>query len=197
MAKISKFIKLDKNVLLEYVYNGDNLLGEAYNILVNSRERKRTYVAGDSSATGNTNANSLFRIDAISNKYGKVNTSYYTFLENKNFSSGTPIRHDIIRFHLPINWTFGEYLGLYCRVFTYDSLNVSQFEISNFYFDMTDVGQQYLMNFTAPPLLFQEKLWGKNIQIEIPAVSEISSQLDNNRPKENSINSNLTRSLFI
>ena len=192
MAKISKFIKLDKNVLLEYVYNGDNLLGEAYNILVNSRERKRTYVASDSSATGNTNANSLFRIDAISNKYGKVNTSYYTFLENKNFSSGTPIRHDIIRFHLPINWTFGEYLGLYCRVFTYDSLNVSQFEISNFYFDMTDVGQQYLMNFTAPPLLFQEKLWGKNIQIEIPAVSEISSQLDNNRPKENSINSNLT-----
>ena len=57
---------------------------------------------------------------------------------------------------------------------------------------MTDVSQQYLLNFTSPPLLFQEKLWGKNIQIEIPAVSEISSQLTDNRPTENSINANLT-----
>ena len=28
MAKISKYIKLDKNVLLEYVYNDGNLIGE-------------------------------------------------------------------------------------------------------------------------------------------------------------------------
>jgi hypothetical protein len=48
------------------------------------------------------------------------------------------------------------------------------------------------MNFTSPPLLFQEKLWGKNITIEIPALSEISAQLEDNRPKENSINANLT-----
>ena len=192
MAKISKFVKLDKNVLLEYIYDGDNLVSEGYNILVNSRERKRSYVATDTSGTGNTNANSLFRLDPITNKFGKINPSFYTFLENKNFSSGSPVRHDRIRFHLPINWTFGEYLGLYCRVFTYDSQNVSQFEISNFYFDMTDVSQQYLMNFASPPLLFQEKLWGKNIQIEIPAVSELSGQLENNRPRENSINANLT-----
>lgn len=192
MAKISKFVKLDKNVLLEYIYDGDNLVSEGYNVLVNSRERKRSYAATDTSGTGNTNANSLFRLDPVANKYGKINTTYYTFLENKNFSSGTPLRHDRIRIHLPINWTFGEYLGMYLRVFTYDSQNLLQYEISNFYFDMTDVSQQYLMNFSSPPLLFQEKLWGKNIQIEIPAVSEVSSQLQNNRPTPNSVNSNLT-----
>ena len=57
---------------------------------------------------------------------------------------------------------------------------------------MSDASQTYLLNYTSPPLLFGEKLWGKNIQIEMPALSEVAAQLVNNRPKENSINSNLT-----
>jgi hypothetical protein len=57
---------------------------------------------------------------------------------------------------------------------------------------MTNINQQYLLNFTSPPLLFQEKLWGKNITIEIPSLSEISSQVLDGKPKENSINYNLT-----
>jgi hypothetical protein len=149
-------------------------------------------MASETSGTGNTQINQLYRIDAITGRYGKVNPDYYTFLQVKNYSSAPPIRHDVLKFHLPINWTFGEYLGFYIKVYTYDSNNQKTYELSNFYFDMTDVSQQYLMNFTSPPLLFQEKLWGKNIQIEIPAVSEISVQLEDNLPKEDSINANLT-----
>lgn len=192
MAKVSKFVKLDKDVLLEYIYNDGNLVSEAYNILVNSKDRKRSYMAFDTSGTGNDQANQLFVIDPIEGKWGKVNPGYYTFLQVKNYSAPSPIRHDTLKFHIPVNWTFGEYLGFYVRVYTFDSLNNIQFELSNFYFDMTDVSQQYLLNFSTPALLFQEKLWGKNIQIEIPAVSEISSQLTNNRPTDNSINFNLT-----
>ncbi len=192
MAKISKFIKLDKNILLEYVYNEGNLISEPYDILVNSKDKNQSYIATETSGTGNTQINQLFRIDAVSGRYGKVNPDYYTFLQVKNYSSTPPIRHDVLKFHLPVNWTFGEYLGFYVKVYTYDSLNQNTYELSNFYFDMTDVSQQYLMNFTSPPLLFQEKLWGKNITIEIPAVSEIAAQLENSLPKENSINANLT-----
>ncbi len=192
MTKVSKFVKLDKDILLEYVYNDGNLISEAYNVLVNSKDRKRSYMAYDTSATGNDQSNQLFIIDKIENKFAKVNPDYYTFLQLKNYSAPAPIRHDTIKVHLPINWTFGEYLGFYIRLYTYDSLNKSEFELSNFYFDMTDVDQQYLMNFSSPPLLFQEKLWGKNIQIEIPSVSEISSQITDGRPTENSINFNLT-----
>jgi hypothetical protein len=192
MSKISKFIKLDKNILLEYVYNDGNLISEAYDILVNSKDKTQSYMATETSGTGNTQGNQLFRIDAVSGRYGKVNPDYYTFLQTRNYSSAPPIRHDTIKFHLPINWTFGEYLGFYVKVYAYDSLNQKTYDLSNFYFDMTDVSQQYLMNFTSPPLLFQEKLWGKNIKIEIPALSEISTQLEDNRPKENSINANLT-----
>ena len=192
MAKISKYVKLDKNILLEYIYNDSNLISEPYNILVDSRNKGQSYIAGSSSITGNVMGNQLFKIDGVSGKYNKVNTSYYSFLQLKEYSSGLPLRHDTIKLHIPINWTFGEYLGFYIKIYSFDISNQKTYDISNFYFDMTDVSQQYLLNFTSPPLLFQEKLWGKNITIQIPALSDIASQKNGNLPKENSINANLT-----
>ena len=191
MSKISKYIKLDKNILLEYIYDDGNLISEPYSILVNSKSRVNSYIATQS-VTGNTIENQLFKLDSLSTKFGKVDTSNYSFLQVKNYSSGNPLRHDTIKIHLPINWTFGEYLGFHIRVYAYDSTNTKGYELSNFYFDMTNIGQQYLLNFTSPPILFQEKLWGKNISVEIPALSEISSQIVNGAPKENSVNYNLT-----
>ena len=192
MAKISKYIKLDKNVLLEYVYNDGNLIGEAYKILLDSRDRKQSYIAVDTSGTGNTQANQLFKLDGISGKYGKVDPSYYSYLQYKEYSSGIPVRHDTIKIHIPINWTFGEHLGFYVKAYTFDSNSQATYDLSNFYFDMTNIDQQYLLNYSTPALLFQEKLWGKNIAIEIPAISEVSAQKANGSPKANSLNSNLT-----
>lgn len=192
MAKISKFVKLDKDVLLEYIYDDGNLISESYNVLVDSRDRRQAYAAGDSSVTANTLGNQLFKVDNITQKYAKVNTSFYSFLQLREYASGTPTRHDTIKVHVPINWTFGEHLGFYVRIYGFDTTNTRVFDISNFYFDMTDVSQQYLLNFTSPPLLFQEKLWGKNITIQIPALSDLANQKVNNLPRENSINANLT-----
>ena len=192
MSRISKFVKVDKNILIEYVYNDGNLLSEGYNILVNSRDRTKSYMAIDSSSTGNDAGNQLFKIDNVNLKYGKIDTANYSFLQIKNFTSGVPLRHDTIKIHLPINWTFGEYLGCYVKVYTFDQQNFKTYDLTNFYFDMTDVSQQYLLNYNSPPLLFQEKLWGKYIKLEIPAISEVSSQLTGTRPRENSLNANLT-----
>jgi hypothetical protein len=192
MAKTSKFVKLDKNVLLEYIYDDSNFLTESYDILVNNKDRNNSYVATSTSVTGNTQGNQLFRIDQVSNRYGKVNPDYYSFLQLKNYSATTPTKHDTLKIHLPINWTFGEYLGFHVKVYAFDILNQKTYDISNFYFDMTDISQQYLMGFNAPPLLFQEKLWGKNITINIPSVNAIASQRTNNLPKQDSLNSNLT-----
>lgn len=192
MAKISKYVKVHKDILLEYIYNDGNLIGETYDVLVNTRDQKLSYIAGDTSGTGNIVGNQLFKIDQIANKYGKVNPDYYSFLQLRNYGSSIPVRHDTIKVHLPINYTFGEYLGFYIKVYAFDYQNRETYDLSNFYFDMTDVSQQHLLNFSAPPLLFQEKLWGKNVQIEIPAVSEVAAQRVDNRPKDNSINANLT-----
>jgi len=149
-------------------------------------------MATDASATGNTVGNQLFKLDNVSNRFGKIDTSFYSFLQIKNYGISSPTKHDSVRVHLPINWTFGEYLGFYMRVFAYDIENQRTYDLSNFYFDMTDISQQYLMNFTSPPLLFQEKLWGKNITIQIPALGAVSNQRVDNRPKENSLNSILS-----
>lgn len=195
MSKISKFVKLNKDVLLEYIYNEGNLISEPYNILFNSKDRKQSYVAYDSSITSNTLNNQLFRIDPIQGVWGKSDPNTYSFLDVKNYGLSQPIKHDTIKIHIPINWTFGEYLGFYIRIYGFDTLNSIEMELSNFYFDMSDVNQQFLLNFTSPPLLFQEKLWGKNITINIPSLSELSSQLTNNLPTSNSINANLTKGL--
>ena len=163
-----------------------------YKILVDSRTKKKSYIATDTSGTGNTQINQLFNLDLVSSKYGKVDTDYYSYLQYSDYSSGTPVRHDTLTFHIPTNWTFGEHLGFYIRVYTHDSNNQNTFDLSNFYFDMTNIDQQKLLSYTTPPLLFQEKLWGKAISIEIPAVSEVASQLANGVAKVNSLNYNLT-----
>lgn len=199
MAKISKYVKLDKDILLEYIYNDGNMVGDQYKILVDSRDNRRSYIAGDLSSTGNTNIsgqeNQLFKLDSVSGKYGIVRPDYYSYLQYKEFSSSIPVRHDTIKIHIPINWTFGEHLGFYIRVYTLDETNTNPFEISNFYFDMTNVSQQYLLNYSTPPLLFQEKLWGKTIQIEVPAVNEIAAQKVDGSAKPDSINYNLTNGI--
>ncbi|MCK9476891.1 MAG: hypothetical protein M0R46_13270 [Candidatus Muirbacterium halophilum] len=192
MSKISKYVKLDKDILLEYTYDSTNILLESYNILVDSRDRSQSYIATPTSVTNNILSNQLFNTDPITQKYSKVNTDYFSFLQLKEYASGTPTKYDTIKIHIPINWTFGEHLGFYIRVYAFDTYNQTTYDLSNFYYDMTDLSQQYLMNFTTPALLFQEKLWGKNITINIPSLNDLANQKINNLPKENSINANLT-----
>ena len=193
--KISKYAKVNRDILLEYVYNDGNLISEQYKVISNIKDNINSFVSGDTSATNNTEINQLFRIDPVTNKYGKVDPTYYSFLQQRDYASGIPVRYDTIKLHLPINYTFGQYIGAYIKVYTYGYDNRNLFEISNFYFDMSNINQSHLLNYTSPPILFQEKLWGKELDIEIPAVSEIAAQRVNNVAKENSINSNLTNGL--
>ena len=84
MSNISKYIKLDKNILLEYIYNDNSLIAESYSILVNSKNKRNSYTAASTSITGNTPNNQLFKLDSISSRYGKVDTTKYSFLQTKD-----------------------------------------------------------------------------------------------------------------
>lgn len=194
--RVSKFIKINKTILLEYIYDDNNNIGNAYKVLISTKDNIQnfSYIAGDGSITNNTQINQLFKIDSISNNYGKINTSNYSFLQLKDYSEGFPARYDTIKIHLPVNYTFGEYIGCYIRVFTFDYNNKKTYELSNFYFDISDTEQAYLVNLSNPALMFQEKLWGKYLQVDIPSVRYLSGLRTNNQSqaKENSINYNLT-----
>jgi hypothetical protein len=78
------------------------------------------------------------------------------------------------------------------KISAFDYDNVNTYEIANFYFDITNPDQDALMQFSSPPLLFQEKLWGKRIEFELPSVYAISDQREDGNAVPNSINSNLT-----
>ena len=190
--RVSKFVKPNKDILIEYIYDDGNNISEAYKILQNVRDNSLSYVGAKSTSTNNSPTNQLVELDSVTNNFGLLDTDTYGFLQLRDYSSGFPNRHDIIKVHLPINYTFGEYLGFYLKVFTFDLNNETPKVLSNFYFDISNINQSELLNFNSPAFLFQEKLWGKSITIMVPSAYSISRQRVNNSPKVNSINANLT-----
>ena len=194
----SKYIRIDNNLLLEYVYDDTNLIADSYQVGLNIKNNSYSYISGDSSSTLNSKANTLFNIDIIRNIYGIFDTSTYSFLQTKSFSSGFPIRHDTIRIHIPVNYNFlGEYTGIYVRAYAFGSDNIMTYDISNFYYDISNTSQVDILTYENPPLYYQEILWDKSISIEIPSIFVISNQKDINtgNVKLNSINYNLTKGL--
>ena len=190
--RVSKFIKPDVNILMEYIYDDSNLIGEPYEMLVNIKDNKKSFMSTDTSITNNVSSNQLFLIDPVSRTYGKVDTTNYSFLQINNYASGFPLRYDTINIHLPINYTFTQYIGMYIKVYSFDFNTKSTYELSNFYFDISDSSTLNLLNYTNPPLLFQETLWGKQITITIPSLYQIANQRTLNVTTSNSLNYNLT-----
>lgn len=195
--KVSKYVKIHKDIMLEYIYDDGNLISSPYSIIVNSKTMQNSFASGDTSISKNKVSNTLFNIDVVTGKWGKVDTSEYLFLQTKDYVSGMPLRYDTIKVHLPINYTFNEFIGFHMKVYVYDYNMKQQVDISNFYFDMSDVNSMALLEYTNPPLRFQEKLWGKNIDILIPSAFALSSQRVNNVAKANSVNANLNSGLGI
>ena len=197
--RISKYINLDTNILMEYIYDDANLISEPYEILVNIKDKSKSYMSTPVSGSLNTINNQLFEIDPISRTYGKVGSATgsttmtnYPFLQVNNYASGFPLRYDTIVIRLPINYTFGEHIGFYLKAYAFDSQNNNTYDLCNFYFDITDYNTKGLINYTNPPILYQETLWGKEIVILVPSLYEISGQRKNNIVTSNSVNYNLT-----
>jgi len=196
--RVSKFIKANKFVLLEYIYDTENNISDSYEILINLKDNilNLSYmsggIGGDTSFTNNGATSQLFKLDPINNIYGLINTTDYSFLQIKDYNQGFPARHDSIRIHFPTNYTFGEYIGFYIRVYTLDYNNNKGYDLSNFYFDSTDSTQTNILGFTSPPLLFNETLWGKNILLNFPSISYLANQRKDGSTAPNTINYNLT-----
>jgi len=190
--RVSKFIKVHKDVLIEYIYDDGNNISEPYKILLNIRDNSLSYVAASASSTGNSQTNQLHLLDSVTGNYGLVNTTNYSFLQLRDYASGFPIRHDKIKVHIPVNYTFGENLGFYMKIIGFDFNNQNAYSFANFYFDITNIDQSSLLEYNSPPFLFQEKLWGKNITFEVPSLYAVARQRVGNSVRANSINANLS-----
>jgi hypothetical protein len=207
--KVSKYFNIDPDILIEYIYDDSNLIGEPYNVLYNTKTGLKCFISGDElrpaprgyKQTNNDLYNQIYKIDGIQSRFGKiplgptpnsVDSDSASFLQLRNFSRSIPIRYDIIKVHIPVNWTFGDYKGFYLRVYTYNFDNTKVVELSNYFFNITDIEQNYKLEYSSPILIINEKQWGKYVKIQIPATTKVSDQRVLNVTRENSINYNLT-----
>lgn len=204
--KISKFVKVDDNILLEYIYDDGNLISEPYVITHNDRTSFSGFVSNPISYQKNdltyyiTNTNNyltadytnqLVKLDETNLQYAKWDTNIFSFIQKKDYSASIPVRYDKIKIHLPVNYTFPGNVGFHLNVKALGSDEQTVFELSNYFYDQTNINQsnelQYETNF-----IFAEKSWGKSITIQFPSPNQIAAQLKNGAVKPNSINYNLT-----
>ena len=192
MSTFSKRIKINPDVLLEYVYDDTNYKAEDYKVLTNLKESTKSY----QSTTGlNTEENSLFLIDSVLDKYSKVDVNDFNYLRLQNYSSAA-VLYDTVKLYFPSGFDFyDDYLGFYINVYAHGYDNNKKYSFTNFFYtkDNTDV----IKIFDLPrPFLFDSKYWVRSIEIDIPSLFDVSNQriVTNilNEPTANTINSNLT-----
>lgn len=193
--KTSKYIKVDKDIIIEYIYDNQNFLLEGYSILNNLKDNYNQFYSADLSATKNSLSNQIFRLDPVKNIWTKINYEKYGFLGERNYGASVPIRFDSIKIHIPVNYTFGGNFGFHLKVYTFNITGRIPYILSNFYYDITDQTQQNYLQFSSPPLLIQEKLWQKYVEISIPSSYFVSNQKTSGEPTPFSLNYNLTDGL--
>lgn len=196
----SKFVNLDPNVLLEWIYDDENFIIEDYNIVVNTLQNNRAFTNTETtntlaSVTNNHVSTTLFELDAANKKWAPIDTTQYPFLQIVNYPGNIPSRYDIVRLHFPINYNFADKLGCLLNINVLDRTGKIYLNLSNFYFDKTDTLRT--VEYTAPPFLYNEALWGKFLEIQVPAPVALSNDVRqssiNNAPVPTlgGINSNL------
>ena len=192
MSTFSKRIKINTDVLLEFVYDDTNYKSDDYKVLTNLKETSKSYL---STSGLNTQENSLFLVDGVLDKYAKVDTTDFNFLRLQNYSTSL-ILYDTVKLYFPSGFDFyTDYLGFYVNVYAHGYDNNTKYSLSNFFYtkDNTDA----ISIFDLPrPFLFDGKYWVRSIEFDIPSVFDISNQriISNtiNEPNPNSLNQNLT-----
>jgi len=192
MSTFSKRIKINTDVLLEYVYDDTNYQAGDYKVLTNLKESSKSYQA----MTGlNTEENSLFLIDSVLDKYSVVNTTNFNYLRLQSYSSA-PILYDTIKLYFPSGFDFYEdYLGFYINVYAHGYDNNKKYSFTNFFYTKNNTNAINIFDLPRP-FLFDSKYWVRSIEIDIPSLFDVSNQriITNilNEPSPNTMNSSLT-----
>jgi len=187
----SIFKKVNRDVLVEWVYDSNNTVLEQYKILSDARNGMRSYIGGDVTMTNNDITSQLIGIDPVQGKWAKIDLYKFPFLSVMDYSS-PGVRHDRLKIYLPSNFQFGEHQGVFFKIYTLDYQNKKIFEISNFFFDQNDLQKLDILSSFTPPLLYQDKTWDKFIQVDIPSVYAVALQREDGSAVLDSINYNLS-----
>ena len=192
MARVSKYMKLNPNVLMEWIWDSEHYISENYKVITNlSENKKRSFL---STSNNNNYKNNLFQLDPVLKKFSLLDTARYNFLQEQDYNT-SPIPYDVVRIYIPTSYDFlfNGYVGLYLKIFTYSFYNDKVFEFSNIFFDATLTSSSGLTNL-AIPFIYDEQEWGKYYEFEIPSIDFVSNQRSGSTygAIKNSLNFNLT-----
>lgn len=192
MSQFTKRINIAKDVLLEYVYDDTNFKSEDYKVLINLKDKTKSYL----SSTGlNVEENNLLMVDNLNRKYSTVNLSNFNFLRMQNYSSSL-ILYDKITLYFTSSFDFySDQEGFYLNAYTYGYDNETKYNLTNFYYTSDNINPYNIFTLSKP-FFHNGTYWVKSIEIEIPSVYYTSNQriVTNiqNVPEKNSLNENLS-----
>lgn len=208
--RISKYVRIDKNILIEYIYDDGNLISEPYSIVFNSNTSVNSFlstlpetrnnillksVIENGTTISKYFANQAVKLNSDQGQYGQLDINSYSFIQKKDYGISIPIRYDKVRVHMPINYTFDDFKGFHLRVFTLDFNNQKFIDLSNYLFNISNMDQTFELEYASPPLYQFETSWGKYIEIQFPSPDKISDQRVQNVTRENTINYNLSNGI--
>jgi len=196
--KNSKYVQLDPNALMEYIYDDSNLVSENYVITLNRNNDLRSFSVQNTEAGSNRYDNQYVTLDPVNNRTGIRDENEYNFLQNKDYSQTLPIRYDKVRIYFPPSYNFADNAGCYVRIYVMDFNNKNSVNLVQYYFDKQDqVRFNRELNINPTVNSLNGKDWGKYIEIQFPSPYTISQQRVNTIPTPSSINSNLTEGVGI
>jgi len=179
--------KLHRDVLLEYTYDDKLYSTEPYRILVDERNKSRSYVAIDSSTSNNFLSKQIFPIDLVKNTWGHVHPEHYSFLKTYNYTGGSYL-YDRIKIYFPINYNLGEYQGIHLRGYIYDYPQKKLVNLTNFHIHR---GSNLIVS-ESPALFYENRLWGQSVSLDIPAPRFVSAMREEGEAEDGSLNKILT-----
>jgi hypothetical protein len=204
--RLSKWVQVNKDILIEYIYDQDNLISERYAVIFNEKtmapsfastlSKTKNYadlvISETSKVIPNTPVNQLVKLSEIDKTYAKFDISTQTFIQKKDYPPSIPISYDRIRIHMPVNYVFGNFNGCHLRVYTLDYNDEVFIDLSNYFFNIRDVNQFNDLQYSIPSFIHNGVNWGKYLEIQIPSVNKVSDLRRNGSARENTINYNLT-----
>ena len=122
--RLSKWVQVDDNILLEYIYDQDNLISERYAVIFNEKtlspgfastlSTTKNYadvvVSENSRTLPNTPVNQLVKLNEVDRTYSKFNLSSQSFIQKKDYPPSIPVSYDRVRIHMPVNYVFDNYI---------------------------------------------------------------------------------------
>jgi len=204
--RLSKWVQVDDNILLEYIYDQDNLISERYAVIFNEKtlspsfastlSKTKNYadvvISESSKVVPNTPVNQLVKLDEVNRTYSKFDIESQSFIQKKDYPPSIPVSYDRIRIHMPVNYTFDDFDGCHLRAYTLDYDDQVFIDLSNYFFNVRDVEQFNDLEYSTPGFLHNGVNWGKYLEIMIPSPNKVSDQRRDGSARPNTINYNLT-----